>query len=87
MAQSLHVRLKPEAASGILSQDVQVVRAPRILKNQPGMMKIESSFDSERSLWAEHKHWLNEVLTSWIKKSVKFSGFSLIFWKRTGQVE
>ena len=55
MAQSLHVRLKPEAASGILSQDVQVVRAPRILKNQPGIMKIKSSFDSEGTLWAEHK--------------------------------
>ena len=55
MAQSLHVRLKPEAASGILSQDVQVVRAPRILKNQPGMMKIKSSFDSEGTLWAGHK--------------------------------
>ena len=49
MAQSLHVRLKPEAASGILWQDAQVVRAPRILKNQPGMMKIKSSFDIEMS--------------------------------------
>ena len=52
MAQSL---LKPEAVSGILWQDAQVMRAPRILKNQPGMMKIKSSFDSEGTLWADHK--------------------------------
>ena len=87
MAPNLHVRLKPEAVSGILWQDAQVMRAPRILKNQPGMMKIKSSFDSERYIMGETQDWLNEVLTSWIKKSVKFSGFSLIFWKRTGQVE
>ena len=31
-------KTQPEAASGILWQDAQVVRAPRILKNQPGMM-------------------------------------------------